>query len=644
MADAMRGSGKAPETIPRPLPSTGFMKDQSREEESKMRDAPDLITTSLQSNLEVVRIGPAPQMYPRDKMPHPRDKVPAFAEDGWHPRNKVPASAEVTPLVPQFVQAATGFMAAKRENARKGMHSSHSRDFGFSSRLQFDHQGEDGPGIKTGAPRSLLLLGSGDGDAMRAAGHGEQLGGSHHPLVIPKPSKLRFVVLIMALSALLAVGVLAVLKFGTTLLDRQLRASPCKSDKDTSAAMKGPSPSDEGAIGICGCGRWPDEDRVPGESKVHIKVHMDGVSRGQLLDLCPEVRTSMGEAVGLQGVRVVLIVLSGGETDVDMLVAFSLAEEHKEREGHLLDGLMESISTGALDAVLWRDWGMLVSSSVVEQSAPEAHAESTSPAGGSEAAGGATGTSEAVIKLALSLPLAAKDFTGTERNSVVRVLAAAAGVSESKVKIQSVAATPTRRRRLMAAALRIDLTIAVAAGDGSAATVADRLSVERINSGLQDAGLPAATLVEPPTVLDSDTWQCPQHATAPAGAASSDSCTCDSGYYGSSAACLPCEPGFFCPVTSNLRFQCPPNTRSPAKAVVPEECICDGGYYGVPGGPCSPCEFGHFCPGMGQRVACPAFRYVTSYICPCTSIIASTPPPRTTPPSLTSLPLIYKQV
>ena len=609
-----RGSGKAHETIPRPQPSTGFMTEQSREEESKNREGPDLITASLQSNLEVVRI--APQLYPRDKMPHPRDKMPAFAQGAWHPRNKVPASAEVTPLVPQFVQAATGFMAAKRETARKGVHSSHSRDFGFSSRLQFDHQGEEGPGIKTGAPRSLLLLGSGNGDALRAAGHGEELRGSHLPLVIPKPSKLRLVVLIMALSALLAVGVLAVLKFGTTLLDRQLRASPCKSDmKDTSAAMKGPSPSDDGEIGICGCGRWPDEDRVRGGSKVHIKVHMDGVSRGQLLDLCPEVRTSMGEAVGLQGVRVVLIVLSGGETDVDMLIAFSLAGGHKEREEHLLDGLMESISTGALDAVLWRDWGMLVSSSVVEQSAAEAHAESTSPAGGSEEAGGATGTSEAVIKLALSLPLAAKDFTDTKRNSVVRVMAAVAGVSESRVRIQSVAATPKRRRRLMAAALRIDLTIAVAAGDGSVATVVDKLSVERINSGLQDAGLPAATLVGPPTVLDSDTWQCPQHATAPAGATSADSCTCDSGYYGSSAACLPCEPGYFCPVTSNFRFRCPPNTRSPAKAVVPDACICDGGYYGVPGGPCSPCEFGHFCPGMGQRVACPAFRYVTSYTC-----------------------------
>jgi hypothetical protein len=100
-------------------------------------------------------------------------------------------------------------------------------------------------------------------------------------------------------------------------------------------------------------------------------------------------------------------------------------------------------------------------------------------------------------------------------------------------------------------------------------------------------------------------WSCPKHATAPPQATSSDSCTCDPGYYGSNIACSVCPRGVYCPRGSNLQETCPPHAMSPPASKFQTDCVCVAGYYGMPGASCTACEFATFCPGTGERLSCP---------------------------------------
>ena len=113
---------------------------------------------------------------------------------------------------------------------------------------------------------------------------------------------------------------------------------------------------------------------------------------------------------------------------------------------------------------------------------------------------------------AVSLPMTVADFDDGKQATFKTAIAAAAGVSSADVTIVKIESISSARRggairhvtlrRLLAAGIRIDISVKAAnqnAGDALGA----KLTVTSINAQLQQAGLPAATLLEAATTAPS---------------------------------------------------------------------------------------------------------------------------------------------
>jgi len=116
-----------------------------------------------------------------------------------------------------------------------------------------------------------------------------------------------------------------------------------------------------------------------------------------------------------------------------------------------------------------------------------------------------------VVTMTASLPMIISEFDDGTRAAFKKATAEAASVSDSDVTIDDVESINTARRggdisdvgrRLLAAGIRIDMSIKAADKNAADAIVA-KLTVTVINAKLQEAGLPAATILEAPQTVAS---------------------------------------------------------------------------------------------------------------------------------------------
>jgi hypothetical protein len=110
------------------------------------------------------------------------------------------------------------------------------------------------------------------------------------------------------------------------------------------------------------------------------------------------------------------------------------------------------------------------------------------------------------VRMVVSLPMTEAEFDDVKRQAFKEALARAAGPNTrtDHISIVKVETINIDRRRLLAPGIRVD--VSVDAADKSAAdAIAARLTEEDINSELERAGLPAATLLEAATVVEKTT-------------------------------------------------------------------------------------------------------------------------------------------
>ena len=101
------------------------------------------------------------------------------------------------------------------------------------------------------------------------------------------------------------------------------------------------------------------------------------------------------------------------------------------------------------------------------------------------------------VVLSLSLPMSQAEFDPAKQGIFLSSLAAAAQVAAALVRIVSIEETARR-----APGIKIDVEVKAPTSDNAAA-LAGRLTLDNINTQLSNAGLPAAILLEPPTVQES---------------------------------------------------------------------------------------------------------------------------------------------
>jgi plastocyanin len=104
---------------------------------------------------------------------------------------------------------------------------------------------------------------------------------------------------------------------------------------------------------------------------------------------------------------------------------------------------------------------------------------------------------EEVVKLAVSLPLTADEFTAQRQTAFRESMAEAALVASTDVLIDSIEDIAARRRRLLAGSIKV--TSRVKTSD--VAVVSGSLTAERINTQLASKGLPAAEVIDTPKVV-----------------------------------------------------------------------------------------------------------------------------------------------
>jgi hypothetical protein len=99
------------------------------------------------------------------------------------------------------------------------------------------------------------------------------------------------------------------------------------------------------------------------------------------------------------------------------------------------------------------------------------------------------------LKLVLVLPLTERDFTIEKRLAFRQAVAIAGGVVLDRVRIVEVVTVSTRRRMLLSQSTRVTTELAVK--DRSVAdAIVGRLTIDEVNTQLQQAGLPLATYYE----------------------------------------------------------------------------------------------------------------------------------------------------
>jgi hypothetical protein len=104
-----------------------------------------------------------------------------------------------------------------------------------------------------------------------------------------------------------------------------------------------------------------------------------------------------------------------------------------------------------------------------------------------------------VVKMAVSLPLTIQQFNSNEQLKFKQSVALAAGVSSADVSIDRIVDMNSGTvvlRRLLATGIRVD-TSTKAPTEIAANAISTGLTVNRLNSALVAAGLPAAAFLEP---------------------------------------------------------------------------------------------------------------------------------------------------
>ena len=110
-------------------------------------------------------------------------------------------------------------------------------------------------------------------------------------------------------------------------------------------------------------------------------------------------------------------------------------------------------------------------------------------------------TAPYAVSFAVSLPLTEAEFDATAQTAYKTSVATVASVETSAVSIDSVTAV-ARRRRLLSAG--IELATSVQASSSSAATsISTSITIEALNTQLDVAGLPAASMVSAPAVVQN---------------------------------------------------------------------------------------------------------------------------------------------
>ena len=147
------------------------------------------------------------------------------------------------------------------------------------------------------------------------------------------------------------------------------------------------------------------------------------------------------------------------------------------------------------------------------------------------------------VEFVISLPITEDQFIleYINQNTFRRAIAQAAEVPVSAVQITSiqVANSPRRRRLLMD---KIQIAVEVTTDDyETAVQVSERLTQDRINQELREAGLVQGLLVKQAQVAS-----CPDNANAPEGSTTATDCACNQGYTGANGgACFACPTGTY---------------------------------------------------------------------------------------------------
>jgi hypothetical protein len=104
-----------------------------------------------------------------------------------------------------------------------------------------------------------------------------------------------------------------------------------------------------------------------------------------------------------------------------------------------------------------------------------------------------------IVKMAVKLPVTKEQFNTGKQANFKQSIASAARVSTADVTIDKIENMRRFGRRLLAGSIRVDTSI-VAADQTSAKSMANTLTVDKINSELRNNGLPQAEILDPPQV------------------------------------------------------------------------------------------------------------------------------------------------
>ena len=110
-------------------------------------------------------------------------------------------------------------------------------------------------------------------------------------------------------------------------------------------------------------------------------------------------------------------------------------------------------------------------------------------------------TSPYAVSFAVSLPLTEAEFDATAETAYKASVATVASVEASAVSIVSVTAV-ARRRRLLSAGIEVATSVQ-AASPAAATTISTSITIEALNTQLDAAGLPAASMVSAPAVVQN---------------------------------------------------------------------------------------------------------------------------------------------
>jgi hypothetical protein len=105
------------------------------------------------------------------------------------------------------------------------------------------------------------------------------------------------------------------------------------------------------------------------------------------------------------------------------------------------------------------------------------------------------------VSFAVSLPLTEAEFDAAAQTAYKASVATVASVEASAVSITSVTAV-ARRRRLLNTGIEVATSVQ-AASSAAAATISTSITIEALNTQLDTAGLPAATIVSAPAVAQN---------------------------------------------------------------------------------------------------------------------------------------------